>query len=75
MTVQKEEALKELEKGVKQISEEEKIVEKQTGGANEETEETIAELAKVKFKHDTQELYSLQYNHMLNRMKKDLIAL
>ena len=40
MTVEKEEALSLLEKGVKQISNEEKLVEKQTGGANVETEET-----------------------------------
>lgn len=53
MTVLKEEALKLLEKGVKQISEEEKLVEKQTGGANEETTETLAELERVKFEHDT----------------------
>jgi len=75
MTVEKEQALLLLEKGVKQISEEERIVEKQTGGANHETEATIHELEGVKFEHDSQNLYKLQYNHMLNRMKKDLISL
>ena len=75
MTVEKEEALKLLEKGVKQISEEEKLVEKQTMGANDETIQTYAVLEKVKFEHDTEKLYGLTYEHMLNRMKKDLISL
>ena len=74
-TVEKEEALKLLEKGVKQISEEMQLVEKQTSGANDETNFTMMDLEKVQFEHETQKLYQLSYNHMLTRMKKDLIAL
>lgn len=51
------------------------MVEKLTGGANYETEETLAQLESVKFDDDTQKLYQLTYNHMLTRMKKDLISL
>jgi len=53
MTVEKEEALQLLVKGVNQISEEERLVEKQTGGANFETEHTQSELNSVKFDHDS----------------------
>ena len=52
-TVEKEEALKLLEKGVKQISEEMQLVEKQTSGANDETIGTMNDLEKVQFEHDT----------------------
>ena len=45
--------LKLLEKKVTQISEEEKLVVRQTSGANDETTGTKSELEKVGFEHNT----------------------
>ena len=39
------------------------------------TEETKMVLAEVKFRHDFEQLFQNQYQHMLDRMKKDLISL
>lgn len=75
MTVEKELALQMLVKGVQKITEEEKQVEKDTGGAMVETHGAMAEQEQVNFEHETQQLYKFQYQHMLRRMKRDLIAL
>lgn len=40
-----------------------------------ETEEAKKELSLVKETHDFEMLYQKQYQHMLDRMKKDLISL
>lgn len=64
-----------LQKGVKKIGEEEKQVEKDTGGAEFETNLANLQMEEVKQTHDFEQLYQNQYLHMLKRMKKDLIAL
>ena len=46
-----------------------------TGGTHLETELAKNELAHVKMTHDFESLFQYQYQHMLDRMKKDLIAL
>mmetsp|Transcript_31182 Transcript_31182/g.47733 ORF Transcript_31182/g.47733 Transcript_31182/m.47733 type:complete len:238 (-) Transcript_31182:1009-1722(-) len=75
MTVQKEMDLELIKKGVQKISEEEKQVEKDTGGAEVETNMAKQELKIVKETHDFEKMYQQQNQHMLKRMKKDLIAL
>jgi hypothetical protein len=50
-------------------------VELDTGGTHQETESTKVELAFVKETHDFEQLYQMQYQNMLDRMKKDLISL
>ena len=57
MTVEKEEALKLLVKGVEKITEEEILVEKQTKGVGQETKQTLAEYEDVKYQHETQKYY------------------
>jgi predicted nucleic acid-binding Zn-ribbon protein len=52
MTVQKEMELEQIKKGVHKISEEEKRVERDTGGAEEETNMARLELEQVKETHD-----------------------
>jgi len=63
------------QKGVEKIAQEEQKVEQDTGGAQLETEETKQELGQVKERHDFEMLFQHQYQHMLDRMKKDLISL
>ena len=75
MTVQKEMDLELIKKGVTKISEEERQVERDTGGAEVETRMAQKELDTVKETHDFEMLYQAQYQHMLKRMKKDLVAL
>ena len=50
-------------------------MEQETGGTHLETEEAKKELAEVKMTHEFEMLYQNQYQHMLDRMKKDLISL
>lgn len=50
-------------------------VELDTGGTHQETELAKNELAEVKWTHDFEQLYQMQYQNMLDRMKKDLISL
>ena len=50
-------------------------VELDTGGTHLETEWAKKELSVVKETHDFEQLYQYQYQHMLDRMKKDLISL
>mmetsp|Transcript_14547 Transcript_14547/g.24821 ORF Transcript_14547/g.24821 Transcript_14547/m.24821 type:complete len:325 (-) Transcript_14547:699-1673(-) len=75
LTKEKEDELELIKKGVKKISEEEKTVERNTGGAEFELNMAQDELANVKLTHDFENLYQNTYQHMLKRMKKDLIAL
>jgi Cdc6-like AAA superfamily ATPase len=75
MTAQKEEELELIKKGVKKIREEEKLVKMDTGGAETETLNAKMELEQVKETHAFEELHQAQYQHMLKRMKKDLVAL
>ena len=46
-----------------------------TGGTHLETEQAKQELGDVQETHDFEMLFQAQYTHMLDRMKKDLIAL
>lgn len=46
-----------------------------TGGANKDTEMAQLELEYVELAHANQRLQKATYNHMLDRMKKDLIAM
>lgn len=57
------------------IAEQERQVEKDTGGANVETDQARAGLLLIKEEEDFQRLYQEQYIHMLKRMKKDMVAL
>ncbi len=50
-------------------------MEQDTGGTQLETEEVKQELTYVKETHDFELLFQSQYQHMLDRMKKDLISL
>jgi hypothetical protein len=50
-------------------------VELDTGGTHLETEWAKNELSSIKETHDFEQLYQYQYQHMLDRMKKDLISL
>jgi hypothetical protein len=50
-------------------------VELETSGTNQETELAKGELDSVTERHDFEKMYQEQYIHMLDRMKKDLIAL
>lgn len=50
-------------------------VERDTGGAEAETNQALLDLDNVKETHEFEMLAQNQYNHMLKRMKKDLIAL
>ncbi len=48
----------------------------ETSGTNQETEMARHELDAVAEGHDFEKMYQEQYNHLLlDRMKKDLIAL
>jgi hypothetical protein len=47
----------------------------ETSGTNMETEEAKKELEAVTERHDFEKMYQEQYKYMLDRMKKDLIAL
>ena len=47
----------------------------ETSGTNMETEEAKKELEDVTERHDFEKMYQEQYKYMLDRMKKDLIAL
>lgn len=47
----------------------------ETSGTNQETELAKSELGNVTERHDFEKMYQEQYKHMLDRMKKDLIAL
>lgn len=73
--VHKEDQLEQLKKGVEKAAQEEIKVEKETSGTNLETEQAKAELEAVTERHDFEKMYQEQYKHMLDRMKKDLIAL
>jgi hypothetical protein len=50
-------------------------VEQETSGTNQETELAKGDLDEVTERHDFEKMYQEQYIHMLDRMKKDLIAL
>ncbi len=50
-------------------------MEQETSGTNQETELANTELAEVTEIHDFEKMYQEQYIYMLDRMKKDLIAL
>ena len=50
-------------------------MEKQTHGADFETNNAKANIESVNEQHDFQMLHQQQFIHMLSRMKKDLIAL
>lgn len=54
---------------------EEQKVENDTGGTKEIIEQGTVELTQVKKTHDFETLYYFTYDHMLDRMKKDLISL
>lgn len=73
--VEKEDQLEQLKKGVEKAAQEEIKVEMETSGTNQETEEAKKELELVTERHDFEKMYQEQYKHMLDRMKKDLIAL
>jgi len=73
--VEKEEELEQLKKGVEKAAQEEIKVEMETSGTNQETEIAKQELEVVTERHDFEKMYQEQYRHMLDRMKKDLIAL
>jgi len=47
----------------------------ETSGTNQETEMARHELDAVTERHDFEKMYQEQYKYMLDRMKKDLIAL
>ena len=64
-----------LQKDVKKAQEEEKKVATDFGGANLDVEETQAKLKEYNLMHQYQNMFQRQYKHMLDRMKKDLIAL
>lgn len=64
-----------IKKGVQQIKEEERLVEKQTHGADFETNNAKQGIEQVMEEHDSQMHRQQQFIHMLSRMKKDLIAL
>lgn len=73
--VEKEDQLEQLKKGVEKAAQEEIKVELETSGTNQETELAKQELDLVTERHDFEKMYQEQYKHMLDRMKKDLIAL
>lgn len=50
-------------------------MEKTTHGADSEINAALAKDTSVNEQHDFEMLHQCQFNHMLNRMKKDLIAL
>ena len=50
-------------------------MEAETSGTNIGTELAKEELSLVTDRHDFEKMYQEQYIHMLDRMKKDLIAL
>lgn len=56
MTVEKEMNLDEIDKAVKKITEEERQVEKMTGGAMVDTNRAVADMERVQYEHDTQKL-------------------
>lgn len=74
-TQQKQNQLDLLKKDVMKIAEQERQVEKDTGGANVETDKARENLDWIKEEEDFQKLYQEQYIHMLKRMKKDMVAL
>lgn len=74
-TKEKEMDLELIRKGVQKISAEEKAVEKYTSGADDEYNQGKEDLAKIELRHQFEQFYWHQYQHMLKRMKKDLIAL
>ena len=45
------------------------------GSGNQDVEETKAKLTHYHRTHEYQEMFQRQFKHMLDRMKKDLIAL
>lgn len=47
----------------------------ETNGTNQGTELATRELGSVTERHDFEKMYQEQYRYMLDRMKKDLIAL
>ena len=72
---EKKNANETLEKDIKKAKEEQKIVSRDFGGANEDSERSAKELQEVNVCHDEQRLLNATYHHMLDRMKKDLISL
>ena len=64
-----------LDKDIHKAKEEFKIVSKSFGGASKDTELSNLELKEVREQHDYETWYNLTYEHMLDRMKADLISL
>lgn len=63
-----------IKKGVEKIAREEHNVEYETSGMNIGTEQAKAELIDITERHNFEQMYQHQYTHMMDRMKKDLIA-
>ena len=72
---QKQDANDELKKDILKAQMEEKVVSRDTGGANKDTEMSQHELDEVQRTHDFQKMDNSVYQYMLDRMKKDLISL
>jgi len=73
--MQKDADLELLLKDVDKAIEEEKKVSQDFGSGNLDVEETKAKLTHYHQTHAYQEMFQRQFKHMLDRMKKDLIAL
>lgn len=64
-----------LQKDVEKAAQEEKVVSKDFGGATADEDQSREKLNHIILTHDFQRLYQKTYEHMLDRMKKDLISL
>ena len=73
--VEKDKALIQLKADIKKAQEEDKIVSRDYGGANIDTEQSQAELIHLTTTHDFQKMEKMSYNYMKDRMKRDLISL
>eukprot|EP00347_Sterkiella_histriomuscorum_P012519 403368264 len=75
MVIEKTNQLDLIKKGVEKIGQEEHKVEQDTGGTHQETLDAKKELSEITETHEFEQLFQGQYQHMLDRMKKDLISL
>ena len=64
-----------VQKGVDKIAQKEHKVEQDTGGTQLETEKVKKELSEMNQTPDFEMLFQYNDQHMLDRMKKDLISL
>lgn len=75
LVVKKEQELQQLKKQIEQVNQEELFAEGDAITMNEKLEELHIASSSVKKRHEVSQMDSKIYFHMLDRMKKDLIAM